>query len=249
MKCVDLIIILITGIAAGFINVNAGGGSFITLPVLIFTGLPVAVANGTNRVALATANIIAVFNFKKSGYFDWKLALMLAVPATIGAVAGSFISINLPDELYNTMLAIVIIVVILFIIINPSRFIKIPDEISKSRKIAGMFIFLLLGLYGGIIQAGVGFLIITSLFFVTGYTLVKINSLKVLIVLIYMTFSLAVFIVSGNINWIYALVLSVGNGTGAFLGSRFAIKHGDKWIKVIMIVASLIMALKLLNVF
>ena len=112
-----------------------------------------------------------------------------------------------------------------------------------------MFIFLLLGLYGGIIQAGVGFLIITSLFFVTGYTLVKINSLKVLIVLIYMTFSLAVFIVSGNINWIYALVLSVGNGTGAFLGSRFAIKHGDKWIKVIMIVASLIMALKLLNVF
>ena len=135
MKFVDLIIILITGIAAGFINVNAGGGSFITLPILIFTGLPVAVANGTNRVALATANIIAVFNFKKSGYFDWKLALMLAVPATIGAVAGSFISINLPDELYNTMLAIVIIVVILFIIINPSRFIKIPDEIRKAVKL------------------------------------------------------------------------------------------------------------------
>lgn len=249
MKFAEILIILFTGIAAGFINVNAGGGSFITLPVLIFTGLPVAVANGTNRIALAAANIIAVRNFKKNGYFDWKLAIFLAVPATIGAVAGSFISINLPDKLYNTLLAIVIIIVILFVIINPSRFIKAPPAISKNRKAAGFFIFLALGLYGGVIQAGIGFLLITSLFFLTGYSLMKINSLKVLIVLIYMAFSLAVFIISGNVNWIYALVLSVGNGTGAFLGIRFALKHGDKWIRIIMIVASLLMALKLLNVF
>ena len=175
--------------------------------------------------------------------------MLLAIPATIGAIAGSFISINLPDDLYNAILGSVIIVVILFIIVNPARFIKTPSELSGKRKVLGMFIFLLLGLYGGIIQAGVGFLIITSLFFITGYSLVRINSLKVLIVLIYMAFSLAVFIISGNVNWVYALVLSAGNGTGAFLGSRFAMKHGDKWIKAIMIIASLIMALKLLNVF
>ncbi|HPQ48276.1 MAG TPA: sulfite exporter TauE/SafE family protein [Clostridia bacterium] len=249
MVITDAIIILVTGIAAGFINVNAGGGSFITIPLLIFMGLPTAVANGTNRVALAAANIIAVHNFKKGGHFDWKLSLLLAIPATIGAIAGSFISINLPDDLYNAILGSVIIVVVLFIIVNPARFIKTPSELSGKRKVLGMFIFLLLGLYGGIIQAGVGFLIITSLFFITGYSLVRINSLKVLIVLIYMAFSLAVFIISGNVNWVYALVLSAGNGTGAFLGSRFAMKHGDKWIKAIMIIASLIMALKLLNVF
>jgi uncharacterized membrane protein YfcA len=249
MKLTEILIILITGIAAGFINVNAGGGSFITLPVLIFTGLPAAVANGTNRVALAAANIISVLNFKKNGYFDWKLAMFFAIPATIGAVAGSFVSINLPDDLYNTLLAIVIIMVILFVIINPSRFIKAPAEITRNRKILGFIIFLALGFYGGVIQAGVGFLLMTSLFFITGYSLVKINSLKVLIVLVYMAFSLAVFIISGNVNWVYALVLSVGNGTGAFLGSHFAIKHGDKWIRVIMIVASLLMALKLLNVY
>lgn len=249
MNITQLLIVLFTGIAAGFINVNAGGGSFITLPVLIFTGLPAAVANGTNRVALAAANIIAVLNFKKNGYFDWKLAMFLAVPATIGAVVGSLISINLSDDLYNTLLAVVIIIVILFILINPSRFIKKPAKMTKGRKTAGFFIFLALGLYGGVIQAGIGFLIITSLFFITGFSLVKINSLKVLIVLVYMAFSITVFIISGNINWLYALILSAGNGAGAYLGSKFAVKHGDKWIKVIMIVASVIMALKLLNVF
>lgn len=250
MVFTDLLIILLTGIAAGFINVNAGGGSFITLPVLIFMGLPAAVANGTNRVALATANIIAVLNFKKKGYFNWKLALFLAIPASAGAIIGSFISINLPDELYNTILATVIIIVILVVIINPQRFIKKSIvEMTLKYKILGIIIFFALGLYGGVIQAGIGFLIMTSLVFLTGYSLVKVNSLKVLIVLVYMAFSLTIFIISGKINWLYALALSLGNGAGAYLGSLFAVKHGDKWIKVIMIVAALVMALKLLNVF
>lgn len=250
MKLLDLVIILITGIAAGFINVNAGGGSFLTIPMLIFTGLPAAVANGTNRVALTFANIIAVYNFKKKGFFDWKLGLVLGIPAALGSVAGAFISINLPDELYNTILAVVILLVLIVIIIDPKKYIKknLLDASMKNR-ITGSIIFFLIGVYGGVIQAGVGFLIITSLVFITGYSLVKINSLKVLIALTYMVVSLMVFIFSGNINWIYALVLSLGNGTGAFLGTRFAVKHGDKWIKVILFIAAVIMALKLLNVF
>lgn len=250
MKLLDLIIILITGIAAGFINVNAGGGSFLTIPMLIFTGLPAAVANGTNRVALTFANIIAVYNFRKKGFFDWKLSLVLGIPAALGSVAGAFISINLPDELYNTILAVVILLVLFIIVIDPKKFIKknLLDNSLKNR-VLGSIIFFFIGIYGGIIQAGVGFLIITSLVFLTGYNLVKINSLKVLIALTYMVVSLLVFVFSGKIDWIYALVLSVGNGTGAFLGTRFAVKHGDKWIKVILVVAAFIMALKLLNVF
>lgn len=250
MKLLDLIIILITGIAAGFINVNAGGGSFLTIPILIFTGLPAAVANGTNRVALTFANIIAVYNFKKNGFFDWKLGLALGIPAALGSVAGAFISINLPDELYNTILAIVILLVLFIIIIDPKKYItrNLLAGNPRNRVIASI-IFFFVGVYGGVIQAGVGFLIITSLVFITGYNLVKINSLKVLIALTYMTVSLMVFIFSGNIDWIYALVLSLGNGTGALLGTRFAVKHGDKWIKAILIIAAAIMALKLLNVF
>jgi len=244
------IIIIITGIVAGFINVNAGGGSLITIPILIFTGLPSATANGTNRIALAIANIIAVFNFKKNGFFNWKLALFLAIPASIGAIIGSFISVTLSDTVYNTILAFVIFFVIAVIIIDPKRFINhtiIKDSIKN--KVLGIIIFFILGIYGGVIQAGVGFLIISSLIFLTGFSLAKINSIKVLIVLIYMSFSIVIFIISNNVNWIYALVLSIGNGIGAYLGSIFAIKHGDKWIKVILIISALGMAIKLLNIF
>ncbi len=250
MKFVDLLIILITGVAAGFINVNAGGGSFLTIPILIFTGLPAAVANGTNRIALTLASMISVYNFKKKGFFEWKLTLLLGIPMAAGAIIGAFISINLPDELYTTILAVVIIIVIAVIIINPQRFIK-KDIVEKSLKnrVVGIIIFFSLGIFAGVIQAGVGFLIITSLIFMTGYSLVKINSLKVMIAMIYMILSLAIFVFSGNVNWIYALALSIGNCTGAYFGTRFAVKHGDKWIRIIMAIAAFIMALKLLNVF
>lgn len=250
MRIIDIIIILLTGLAAGFINVNAGGGSFLTIPMLIFIGLPPAVANGTNRIALTFASMISTHNFRKKGYFEWKFGLFLGIPMTIGALIGSFISINLPDELYTTLLAVMIIIVLAVVIINPQRFIKKEIiEISMKTRIIGAVVFLALGIYAGIIQAGVGFLIITSLVFLTGYNLVKINSLKVMIAMIYMIATLAVFIFSKNVNWLYALVLSIGNGCGALIGTRFAVKHGDKWIRVIMIVAALIMALKLLNVF
>ena len=250
MDIVKILIILVTGLAAGFINVNAGGGSFLTIPMLIFTGLPPVVANGTNRVALTFASMVSAYNFRKKGFFEWKLAMSLGIPMTAGAVIGSFISINLPDELYTTILAVMIIIVIAIVIVNPQRFIKkVPVVQSIGMRIAGGILFFALGIYAGVIQAGVGFLIITSLVFMTGYDLVKINSLKVLIAMTYMIVTLAIFIFSGNVNWIYAIVLCVGNGTGAFLGTRFAVKHGDKWIRIIMIIAALIMALKLLNVF
>lgn len=249
LDLINYAIILITGLAAGFINVNAGGGSFLTIPMLIFLGLPPVIANGTNRIALTVASMVSVHNFRKNGFFEWRISLFFGIPMTIGAVIGSFISINLPDGLYTTVLAIMIIVVIAIIIVNPRRFIKEHDvKMSKKKRIAGIVIFFFLGIYAGVIQAGVGFLIITSLVFLTGYSLVKINSLKVFIAMIYMVATLAVFIFSGNVNWLYALVLTIGNSTGAFLGTRFAVKHGDKWIKVIMIVAALIMALRLLNV-
>lgn len=250
MNFTEILIIAFTGLAAGFINVNAGGGSLLTIPMLIFTGLPAVTANGTNRIALAAANIIAVLNFKNKGYFDWKLALFLAAPATAGAILGSFISISLSEETYNTILAVVIILVILIIIVNPQRFIK--KNIIKSslkHRVLSVVIFFALGVYGGVIQAGVGFLLITSLVFLTGYSLVRINSIKVFIVFIYMTFSIMVFIVSGNVNWMYALILSIGSSLGSYFGSLFAVKHGDKWIKLVLVSAAFIMALKLLNVF
>lgn len=87
---VKYLIIFISGCFAGFINVNAGGGSLITIPALIFLGLPSSVANGTNRIAILAGAIAATSNFKRKGIFDIKISLFVGIPAIIGAIGGTF---------------------------------------------------------------------------------------------------------------------------------------------------------------
>ena len=241
-----LLLILVVGVVTGFINTNAGGGSLLTLPMLIFLGLPSAVANGTNRLAILFGAISATTNFKKKGMFDWKFGMELAIPALIGAVIGSSIVISLPDRMFKLILSFAMMVVLAIIIINPrSKIEKTFKNIGLKKRILAMIVFFFIGIYGGFVQAGVGFIIIAALSLMTGLSLVRINALKVFVVLIYMIFSLTIFIVNGKINLPMGLALAAGNAIGAYLGSNFAVAKGDKWIRAILIVAIIAMAIKL----
>lgn len=247
MNILQIILILVAGTAAGFINTLAGGGSLITLPVLIFSGLPSAVANGTNRIALMIQNIIAVSSFKNKGFFNYKLGLMLGIPAVLGSILGSRLAISLPDTVFNKILAVAMIIMLALILWNPTKkFSVVKENLSKKRKTIAIIAFFFVGIYGGFIQAGVGLIIITTLTLITGLSLVKINSIKVFVVGIYMISSLLVFIISGNVNWLLGLILAAGNGFGAWLGSTVAVNKGDKWIKVVLVFAVILMAGNLL---
>lgn len=253
MSIPNIIFILLTGIAAGFINVLAGGGSLLTMPVLIFMGLPSAVANGTNRIALMIQNIVAITNFKRKGFFNWHLSLMLGIPAVLGSIVGAHLAISLSDEIFNRILAVIMLVVLCLILWNPlkkgTNNLENSQKFTLKKKILAVIVFFFVGIYGGFIQAGVGFIIIMALTLITGMSLVRINSIKVFIIGFYMISSLLIFIINGQINWILGLTLAVGNGIGGWLGSNFAVAKGDKWIRIFLIISVTIMALKLLGLF
>ena len=247
---IKLVLIFLAGIVAAFINVNAGGGSLLTLPALIFLGLPPVVANGTNRIAILVGAISATRNFKNKGVFDWKFGLELAIPAVIGATIGSSIAVTIPDKMFNTILSCVMILVVIAIIVNPQKRIKGAIEaLTRTKKIVAGIVFFFVGFYGGFIQAGVGFLIMATLTLITGLSLVRINALKVFVVLIYTIFSLVVFVLNGKVNLPMGLALSAGHAIGAHLGASFAVKKGDKWIRGILVIAVIAMVLKLSGIF
>ncbi|HDS02685.1 MAG TPA: sulfite exporter TauE/SafE family protein [Firmicutes bacterium] len=239
--------LLLAGVAGGFINVNAGGGSLITLPLLIMFGLPPHVANGTNRIAVLFQNLSSVWKFKKSGYFHWKAALILGLPAMAGAFAGSRIALELPEDLFQTIIAGVMLVSISMILI-PKKKRQGADQKEIKPGLPHMVLFLFIGLYVGFIQAGVGFLIIAALSLLGSFSLVRINSLKVMIILLCMIPSLLVFSGEGKIDLAFGIVLALGNTAGGWLGTHFAVQKGDRWIKVVLIAGIILMALKLLNI-
>jgi len=246
MTFLQLLLLFSASICAGFINVFAGGGSLLTIPLLIFMGMPASVANGTNRIAVLTQCALGVERFRRKGIFDYRLGLLAALPSVAGAVIGSFIAVDLPDRIFNRALAAVMIFVLIAILWkSPKNKAGVKKEFNSRRKIMLAAAFFFVGLYGGIIQAGVGIVIIAVLSFMTDLSLVKINSLKLFIIAFYMLFSVAVFASSGKIQWAPGIVLAAGNASGAWLGVNVTVKKGDRFIKAVLALVIPAIAVKL----
>lgn len=247
MTFFDFVIIFVVGIGAGFINVLAGGGSLLTLPTLIFMGLPSALANGTNRVAIIIQNITAIASFRDSGIFHWRLGILLAIPAVIGSIIGSNFAILLSDQWFNRILSVVMVLVLITMIFKPQKKLQqaASSHMTLKKRIILFVIFFFVGVYGGFIQAGVGLVIVTLLTLFTGLNLVHSNSLKVFIVAIYLGSSLFIFIINNQVHWEYGIALAAGNSIGAIIASKFAIQKGEGFVRWVMIIAVIIMSLRL----
>ncbi len=239
----SLIALFFTGLLAGFINVMAGGGSALTLPLLIFMGLDGATANGTNRLAILIQNMFAVWNFKREHYSAFKQSTFFALATLPGALVGAVVAVQITDYWFKKILAVVIIFVIISLVL--------PRPVQGKKKetkytLTALYLALFgIGFYGGFVQAGVGFILMATLVHLAHLDLVRVNMHKVFIVLIYTVPALAIFAWSGKIDWLLGLSLAAGNGLGGWLAVRLAVHKGEKIIKIVLLFAFAIMAVKL----
>ena len=245
MNLFDYIILITTGIVAGFINVVAGGGSLISLPVMIFMGIPPLIANASNRVALFAQNIAAVSNFHKEKIAAGSLGIYLGISALLGAIIGASLAVDIPENLFNKILSIVMVGVGTLILFNPKISSHHIERKNGKHKLISLLAFFFIGIYGGFLHAGVGFIMMLALIKINRFSLVKTNSIKVLVALIYTAAALLVFIIQDLIDWKVGLILSIGSATGGWLGSKFSVRKGDLWIKRLLLIAILAMAIKL----
>jgi uncharacterized membrane protein YfcA len=248
MEYLNLLLLFGMGIVVGFINVNAGGGSSLTLPTLIFMGLDGALANGTNRVAIFFQNIFAVASFRKRQFSDFQLSGKLSLLTLPGAIIGSIMATKVSGVLFERILGGVLI----FIVV--SMFVSGPysKENRKQTEKKNWLIYPALvgiGFYGGFLQIGVGFLFMAALYHLLRLDLVRVNMHKVFIILIYTVPALVIFLITGNVNWKLGLSLAAGSALGAWIGAHASVKGGEKMIRIILAVAILIMAAKLFGLF
>lgn len=232
------------GLLAGTLNVVAGGGSFLTLPVLILLGLPPTVANGTNRVGILVQNVGAVWSFRRHGFVETGSLLWAAAPSSVGALIGTWLALEVGDAAFRRILALLMIAITLLTLWNPlERRAGGRRRDPRLLPLAGGFF--LVGIYGGFVQAGVGFLIlaVTTL---AGLDLVRGNAVKVLSVLCLTVLSLAIFAANGRVEWLPGLALAAGNLSGGLLGARWTVLKGHRWVRRFVTATILVFALKLL---
>jgi len=238
------------GILAGFLNILAGGGSALSVPMLIFLGLPANVANGTNRIAILLQNGIATRSFSKNKVLDYRTAFPLSIASIVGAILGAVIAVNLNELIMRRVIGIILFVILITVVFTPDLWIKAKaGKIHKSNTWWSYILFFFIGIYGGFIQIGTGFFLLTGLVLSEGLDLIKANAVKVFIILLYTPLALAIFIFHGQVDFKLGLILAIGNMTGAWIGTKVAVSWGPKFIRWVLIIALIGSILKLFDVF
>lgn len=239
-------LLILVGFVVGFINTIAGGGSLLSLPILIFMGLPPSLANGTNRIAIVIQTLMATLGFRSKGVSTFPFNTYIGLSALVGAIIGAKLAVDINEGVFSKILAVVMVVVIAIIVFKPKISIDHLSERLQGKYLwLGMIVFFFLGIYGGFINAGIGFLIILYLHYVHHMSLVRTNATKVFVVFVYSIAALVVFILNDKVDFTIGLVLAIGNATGAWISSRLSVKKGDGFIRTFLIIMVTILAIKL----
>ncbi len=250
MTWIEITALIVSGILVGFINTLAGGGSIVSLSILMFLGLPANIANGTNRIAILGQTLTGVASFKQQKVLDFRKGIILAIPAIIGSLVGAWIAVDINEKVFEIAVAVIMIFMLFFILYKPDKLLYGRKElIEKKTGFTQILIFFLIGVYGGFIQVGVGYFLLAGIVIGVGYDLVKANAIKVLIVLLYTPFALIIFILDNQINWKYGLVLTIGTFIGAFIASRLAVSKGVNFVRWVIVIVILLTSAHLFGIF
>lgn len=250
MTASQVVILIGLGAAAGFINTFAGGGSMLTVPFLIFLGLPANVANATNRVAILLQNVVSTRKFRQQKILDLHTDSRLLLPTALGSVAGAFTAVDIHEELLQKIIAGLLVVMFFMILLDSDAWVKNNTQKAKAKNpFIRFLIFFAIGFYGGFIQIGVGFILLAGLVLGCGFDLLKANAIKLFIILFYTVIALGIFIYYDLVDWKTGLLLACGNMSGAWLGARLSLKWGAKFIRYILLAALAVVSLKLSGIF
>lgn len=240
----EAVLLVVGGFFAGGVNAVAGGGSTLTVPLLVLAGVPGNSANGSNRVGILTSNAAAAASFRRLGVQGLAHAGPVLVPVLLGSLVGSIAIGGLTDDAFETVFGLLMIPLIVLAIKKP----KVKVDGPTWSRMTTIVVFFLIGIYGGAIQAGVGLVLLAALTR-AGFDLVIANNIKVLVTFAVTAVALPVFIVQGQIAWVPALILAAGFTAGGWVGAHVAVGGGERVIRAVMVGATLVLAGGLLGLY
>ena len=236
----------IMGMAAGFINTIAGGGSFLTLPVLMYMGgMPAQIANATNRFSVVFYTTTSTGVYYRNGYGDVGLTKRLLLPSVLGAVGGSYTAAVFPSEAFSLVFGGAMVAMAVMLMWKP-RVLLEAKQWEEGNWVTEMLLFFAIGFYGGFVQGGTGFLLLVGLAITHGRDLIHANGVKVSLALGYAIVSVSVFAYYGQIDYLKGLLLAGGAMGGALIGAKMAIKRGVKFVYYVVVAVAILTGMNMI---
>jgi uncharacterized membrane protein YfcA len=248
MDWISVVLLIGGGLVAGIVNTLAGGGSLLTVPLLVELGLPGTLANGTNRIGVLVQNLTAAWSFRAEGFSGLAGARPILLPALAGSILGAYGVAQLTDNAFESAFGVVMIALLVPTLRKPApRSTSDAPAIAWSRR-TSMLVFFAIGLYGGAFQAGVGIALIFALNH-AGYDLVRANSIKVIVIAALTLVAIPVFVFGGQIAWAPAGLLAIGFAIGGSVGARIAVAGGERVIRPVLVAAVLALAGRMIGLY
>ena len=233
----------VLGAVVSLINSIAGGGSTLSLPIMIFLGMPATVANGTNRIGLIIGNFSSAFNLMKHGYLNKRIFVQLAIPTFLGALVGACFLVRIGDKMFQAILAVVICVVVVMSNLRKDILGKPPATPPEKLTWKGALGFFGIAIYGCIVQVGVGFVQIFGLTRYTGLEPIRVNALKNTLTNVFLLVSTTALGIAGKIDWPLAIVMAAGAWLGGYCRTFLQRKTANKFIQHFVSACSIAMAI------
>jgi uncharacterized protein len=246
MDILIAIAIFLTGIAASFIGgVTSGGGGLISLPILIFLGLPPEVAVATNRFGVLGSVVGNLARFLRSDKIIYRYMIPLVVVSTIGGILGANLLIDIDKTILSKIIGLVILILLPIILWKKDLGVLEKSRVRSKMLYFGFIVYFVLSVYDGFLGIGGGILVAYLFVFIFGFTYVQANATEKVAVFLNVLFSVAIFAFHNLINYYYGVIYIAGSLIGGYLGAHTAIKKGDKWVRAVFVIIAIIFGIKL----
>lgn len=245
MEPATLALLVLAALFAGFVDAVVGGGGVITLPALLAAGLPPHLAVGTNKVVGTGASSMATWQYGRAGLVSglaWK-AFPVAVAAS---VLGAMTVLRLPEDVIMTLVAVAIGAIVTYVLVRPRFGQEDRRDAVRYPLAAALALTLVAAFYDGLLGPGTGTFLLFGLVTLTGLPVVRAAAHGRVLNFGSNLGALAYFAVVGNVDWLVGLVMATGTLTGGFVGARFGIRHGARWVRPLFVVVALALLGRLL---
>lgn len=247
MEIFVLVITIVVGLFAGFINVIVGSGSSVMVPILIFLGLPPHVAIGTNRFAMLFNNFTGAVGYHRKRKLHLKIAILFSAFAAVGAIIGSLLVLQTNPILLKQIIAFILVTEAIFIIFSRKKF-GVKEhliEFTKKHYAVGCTFGFLVGLYGGFIGMAMTSILMFLLVILFSFSFIESAAIAKVITFVISLFATIIFLANLKVDFVVGIVLTLAYIVGAYFGVHSAIKMGDARIKILFVVVIVVSAIKL----
>ncbi|MBI4093065.1 MAG: sulfite exporter TauE/SafE family protein [Candidatus Kerfeldbacteria bacterium] len=244
-EIVTLFLVLLAGIAAGFFDSVIGAGGLVSIPSLVFLGLPPQVAIATDRLGSIGQTATAAFKFWKAKKIVWKYVPAFTIISLVGSVIGASILLNVNPAMLQSIVGYLLLALLPFIFLRRDIGIK-GGKTSRPKMMLGLVIYFLIMIFAGFFGQGTGPMVFYALTYFLGFTMLEVLATGIVPWFVLSVSSLIIFALNGIVDYQVGIVLLIGMAVGGYAGAHVAIKKGDVWIKRLFALFVVVSAVKLL---